>query len=122
MKIIPIALMYFVLSGCNSTGSNTSKENNADNKVSQAAETDGWQILFDGKTTKGWHTYGKSTVGEAWKVADGALYVDTTKKEGGDIVTNETYENFDLKLEWKISKNGNSGIIINIKEDTSKYN
>jgi hypothetical protein len=121
MKIIPIALLYFALSGCNSGGSNASTENKDDKKVSQATETDGWQILFDGTTTKGWHTYGKSTVGDAWKIADSALYVDTTVKEGGDLVTNEDFENFDLKLEWKISKNGNSGIIFNIKEDTSKY-
>jgi len=42
-------------------------------------------------------------------------------KEGGDIVTNDSYENFDLKLEWKISKNGNSGILFLVNEDTAKY-
>ena len=52
------------------------------------------------------------------KVADGTLYLDTTQKEGwqikggGDIVTNDEYENFDLKLDWKIAPNGNSGIIL----------
>jgi uncharacterized protein YaiE (UPF0345 family) len=110
--------------------------NNADTKDKSATitpssapsdDTKGFVSLFDGKTTAGWHTYGKSTIGEAWKVADGALYLDTTKKEGwqtsqgGDIVTAEEYENFDLKLEWKIAPNGNSGIIFYINEDTSKY-
>lgn len=106
--------------------------NNADEKTTApAAETknadSGWVSLFDGKTTAGWHSYGKTGVGEAWKVADGTLYLDTTQKEGwqikggGDIVTNDEFENFDLKLEWKIAPNGNSGIIFYVNEDTSKY-
>lgn len=87
----------------------------------------GWILLFDGQSLKGWHNYGKTTVGEAWKVADGNLYLDTTQKDGwqikggGDIVTDDEFENFHLKLEWKIAANGNSGIIFYIHEDTSKY-
>ncbi|MBP6479149.1 MAG: DUF1080 domain-containing protein, partial [Chitinophagaceae bacterium] len=43
-------------------------------------------------------------------------------KNGGDIVSDEEYENFHLKLEWNIAKDGNSGIIFYIHEDKSKYN
>ena len=84
---------------------------------------DGWITLFDGKTTNGWHTYGKKTVGNEWKVEDGALHLDasTPNKEGGDLVTNDEYKNFDLKLEWKISEKGNSGIIFYVHEDPEKY-
>ena len=114
MKIITIAVLYFFLAG-----SNTIQPNNSN--ISGSSKQDGWQTLFDGKTTKGWHTYGKTTVGAAWKVTDGALYLDNTNKDGGDLVTDGEYENFDLKLDWKISKNGNSGIIINIHEDPAKY-
>lgn len=84
----------------------------------------GWQKLFDGKTTAGWHTYGKTAVGQAWKVSDGTLYLDAKNKkegQGGDLTSNEEYGNFHLKLEWKISKNGNSGIIFFVKEDPLKY-
>jgi len=87
----------------------------------------GWVSLFDGKTTTGWHSYGKDKAGELWKIADGALYLDTTKKEGfqtsggGDLVSDAEYGNFDLKLEWKIAPKGNSGIIFYIHEDTAKY-
>src|ERR1700736_6334368 len=93
------------------------------NTLSDAEKKEGWKLLFDGKTTNGWHTYGKTTVGSAWKVDDGAIHLDASEKSnyqskgGGDIVTNGEYENYDLKLEWKISKNGNSGIIFNIRED-----
>jgi hypothetical protein len=82
----------------------------------------GWISLFDGKTTKGWHSYGKSVAGEAWKVEDGSLHLDAGKNlSAGDIVTDESFDNFDLKLEWKISKNGNSGIIFFIQDEPKKY-
>jgi len=55
------------------------------------------------------------------------LHLDASEKEhnkikgGGDIVTDEQFDNFDLKLEWKISNAGNSGIIFCVHEDTTKY-
>lgn len=94
------------------------------NKKASEQSKKGWQKLFDGKTTSGWHSYGKQQAGSAWKVQDGALYLDTknkTKDNGGDLTTNEEFSNFHLKLEWKISKNGNSGIIFFVNEDLSKY-
>ncbi len=121
MKILSIALMFLSFTGCKSSKTNSSKMDAAQTKATIPVMQDGWQILFDGKTTNGWHTYGKTAVNERWKIADGALYIDNTVKEGGDIVTDEEFDNYDLKLEWKISKNGNSGIIININEDTAKF-
>ncbi|MCB0716375.1 MAG: DUF1080 domain-containing protein [Chitinophagaceae bacterium] len=97
------------------------------NRLSDAEKADGWQLLFDGKTTNGWHNYGNKPIGKAWKVKDGVLYLDTTHKKdwqiegGGDIISDEAFSNFDLKLEWNIAKNGNSGIIFYIHEDKSKY-
>jgi len=84
---------------------------------------DGWISLFDGKTTNGWHTFNKKTVGSAWKVDDGALHLTVPGSEGyqtkggGDIVTDQEFTNFDLRLEWKIAPKGNSGIIFDVKED-----
>jgi hypothetical protein len=81
-------------------------------------EQDGWITLFDGKTTNGWHTYGKKVIGNSWSVSDGTLHLDPSIKDGrGDIVTDEEFSNFNLKLEWKISRNGNSGVIFLVKED-----
>lgn len=90
--------------------------------INHGGKNDGWQLLFDGQTTNGWHTYRKPDVGQAWKVADGILYFDTTRQNGrrvggGDIVTNNEYENYELSLEWRISEGGNSGIIFNVIED-----
>ncbi len=82
------------------------------------AKGDGWISLFDGKTTDGWHSWKQDKPGDGWKVEDGAIHLDpSAKNPGGDLVTNEVFENFDLKLEWKISEGGNSGIIFYVNED-----
>ncbi|WP_316804980.1 DUF1080 domain-containing protein [Pedobacter nototheniae] len=80
----------------------------------------GFKPLFDGKTTTGWHTYNKTTVGSAWQVQDGALHLDPAKKGqdgGGDLVTDQEYSNFHLKLDWKVAPKSNSGIIFFVHED-----
>lgn len=84
----------------------------------------GFKPLFDGKTTKGWHSYGKSTAGQAWKVEDGTLRFDpkaTANGEGGDLVTDKAYTNFHLKIEWKVAPKANSGIIFYVHEELPKY-
>jgi len=89
------------------------------NTLTKQEKKAGWKLLFDGKSTSGWHTYLRDTVGSKWQVKDGALVFDPTQPDegGGDIVTNDEYENFELNLEWKISKGGNSGIIFDVQED-----
>ncbi|MEI9943423.1 MAG: DUF1080 domain-containing protein [Chitinophagaceae bacterium] len=76
------------------------------NTLSKKEENDGWKLLFDGKSTNGWHTYLQDTVGSKWQVQDGAItFVPATGRTGGgDIVTNEEFENFDFRLEWKVVK------------------
>lgn len=120
-------------SGSDSTGTSgnmnggSSMQNSTSSTLSKEDQDGGWVSLFDGKTTAGWHSYGKSAPGGAWKVDDGALHLDAASKSsyqtagGGDLVTDAEYENYHLKMEWKISPNGNSGIIINTKEDTTQY-
>jgi hypothetical protein len=84
----------------------------------------GFKSLFDGKTTKGWHSYGKNSVGPGWKAEDGVLHFDpeaAKNGQGGDLVTDAEFENFHLKLEWKIAPNSNSGIIFYVNEDPEKY-
>ena len=86
----------------------------------------GWISLFDGKSKKGWHIYNGTSDGSAWKVVDGTLFFDPSEKKddktvgGGDLLTDDSFENYHLSLEWKISQNGNSGMIFNIMED-KKY-
>src|ERR1700751_2741157 len=95
-----------------------------ENTLSDQEKKDGWKLLYDGKSTDGWHRYGKAGQGPgAWNGDGGSLHLESAQKagyqtkDGGDIITNDQFTNFDLKLEWKISKNGNSGIIICVNED-----
>ncbi|TFF33251.1 3-keto-disaccharide hydrolase [Mucilaginibacter psychrotolerans] len=111
-----------IMSGCNS-----SKNNTAANTDSTTSIDTTWKPLFDGKTTKGWHTYGKTEAGRAWKAENGVLHLDASQKgnwqtkNGGDLVTDSEYENFQFSAEWKISRAGNSGIIFLVNEDPKKY-
>ena len=97
------------------------------NNLSPEQKADGWELLFDGTTTNGWHKFNGDKVGSAWKIQDSAIYLDSGKKtdgripDGGDIATDAEFENFHLKLEWKIAKDGNSGIMFNVHEDPAKY-
>jgi hypothetical protein len=125
LKVLPfiIGISALVLSACSASKvPATASVNN----LTAKEKKEGFQLLFDGKTTAGWHTYGRDAVGQAWKVVDGALYFDTTRtgrriQGGGDMTTNKEYENFHLKLEWKAAPGTNSGIIFLVHEDTSKY-
>lgn len=109
------------------TSSKQTTMNSGANTMSSTEANEGWQLLFDGNTTNGWHTYGRSDVGGAWKVVDNSLFLDTSYKqkgssnEGGDLVTNDEFENFHLKLDWRIAPKGNSGVIFYVQEDTAKY-
>jgi hypothetical protein len=84
-----------------------------------AKKEKGWTSLFDGKTTKGWHNYGKKDISPLWKVENGYLLM--SEKGAGDIATDKEYENFELELEWKISEGGNSGVYYLVNENPEKY-
>jgi len=90
-----------------------------DNTLSSAEKQDGWQLLFDGSSLHGWHSYNNSTIAR-WEVKDGTIHLDKSKSGQCDITTDQAYSDFDLKVDWKIAKNGNSGIIFNVMEG-SKY-
>jgi Domain of Unknown Function (DUF1080) len=87
----------------------------------------GWISLFDGNSLNGWHTYGEKKAGSAWNSDSFSIHLKPGLKNGyqtaggGDLVSNDTFSNFDLKLEWKIARKANSGIMIFVKEDIAKY-
>lgn len=94
------------------------------NTLTESEKASGWMLMFDGKTTNGWHTYGKNDIGSGWIVQDESLTLDAKKnaqghwqsKDGGDIVYSEEFENFELSLEWKVMACGNSGIMFSVDE------
>ena len=90
-----------------------------DENMSRQAAGD-WLVLFNGENLDGWRSYGEESPGAGWIVEDGAIVLDadesTTSMTGGDLITDGQYENFELELEWKISKGGNSGIFFGVRE------
>lgn len=90
------------------------------NTLTAEEQKDGWVLLFDGKTTNGWHLYNKGNIKSNWTVRDGQLDCDPhIVITHDDLVTEKSYTNYDLRFEWKISKGGNSGVFINVQEDTA---
>lgn len=119
-KIIAIAVFVVSIS-CTSSRQSSSPQPVLNN-LSSKDQQDGWKLLFDGTSKNGWHVYNAKSDGSAWKVVDGSLYLDPKAKGpkgegGGDIITDEAFENFHLKLEWKLDSAGNSGVIIQAQED-----
>jgi hypothetical protein len=82
--------------------------------VTPQEQAAGWRPLFDGKSTAGWRGYKKTEMPRGWQVVDGAL---TRVGEGGDIITNDQFGNFELALEWKVAPGGNSGIFYRVTEE-----
>lgn len=113
MKPYLFSILIIVLFiGC--SDSQTSNDNESDIAVSENAAKDGFKTLFDGKTLDGWRTY-QNKKSDSWSVTDGLLHCkgsDSNKTDmQADLITNAQYENFELSIDWKISKAGNSGII-----------
>ena len=85
--------------------------------LTPAEKADGWKPLFDGHSLQGWHLYAKKSPPLAgWKAEDGILK-KLAGVQGGDIVTDEKFGDFDLAWEWRIAKNGNNGIKYLVTEE-----
>lgn len=74
----------------------------------------GWENLFDGESLDGWKAYNGDEP-KSWTVKDNAIYC-TGEKGGDDLMTVESFADFDLKFQWKIEENGNSGVIYRTRE------
>ncbi len=88
------------------------------NRLSDAEKAQGWQLMFDGTSSDGWRGYNKKTFPAAWIIENGTIRCkgddsrgEAGKADGGDIVySKQLFSDFDLRLEWKISEAGNSGV------------
>ena len=113
MKQVKFLLAALLISITGTIIAKTQKEFNVLKKEEKKA---GWTVIFDGKTTKGWRGYTKTSFPEkGWNIVDGTLHC-CAKGGGGDLIFDKKLTNFELVLNWKISKAGNSGIFIFAKE------
>lgn len=81
------------------------------------AGREGWVSLFDGRTLDGWRGFRMDKAPEGWRVQDGVLM---GSGKGGNLASRESYADFELYLEWKVSPGGNSGIILRVSEQTKQ--
>lgn len=102
----------------------------APNTLSADEREAGWRLLFDGETFDGWRGLGYDSVPSAhWKIESGAIkkmargqvarMPDGQPVQGGDLMTKETFADFELSWEWKIGRGGNSGVKYNVSEQLS---
>ncbi|HEX5170597.1 MAG TPA: DUF1080 domain-containing protein [Cyclobacteriaceae bacterium] len=87
-------------------------------QLSEEQKAEGWKLLFDGQSMTGWRTY-RGLENNSWEVVDGTLHCkpfDNAEKRA-DLMTEGQYKNFELAFEWKISSQGNSGVIYRATEE-----
>ena len=121
--LISLVLMV-ALYACNTKpqSENVPEESITETQTEVSDEND-WIILFDGSDTDGWRAYNGDSLPPGWVAKNGELTFDTelgleqNYKGGTDIIYGkEEFENFELYLEWKLPKGGNSGIFYHLKE------
>ncbi len=90
------------------------------NTLSAAEKAAGWKLLFDGKTLNGWHSYYEADKTKGWTIEDGCLKnpkgTGRPRTGGGDIMTDETFKDFEFSWEWNIQQGGNSGVYYLMQE------
>ena len=101
------------------------------NRLTDAERAAGWRLLFDGKTLKGWRGIGSDSVPAGhWTVENGTIrkipsgdvpvQADGQPLEGGDLLSADTFRDFELSWEWKVAPGANSGIKYNVDEELSR--
>lgn len=98
---------------------------NTKNNLTSREINNGWKMLWDGKTTNGWRGARLDEFPKnGWKIENGVLSVLASgggeSRAGGDIVTKDTYSNFELKVDFRVTKGGNSGIKYYVDTDINK--
>lgn len=130
--MVYILFLLVILTSCGEN-KNQVEQVTGPNQLTKEEISEGWELLFDGKSFNGWRGIGKDTVPDGhWKIEDNAIrkissgnvptMPDGQPLKGGDLITNSTYNDFELTFEWKISEAGNSGVKYNVIEEVSIKN
>lgn len=82
------------------------------NALTEREIAEGVRLLFDGRSTAGWRAYRGGGAPEGWQAVGGAL---TRMGPGGDIMTADEFDDFELSIEWRVARAGNSGIFFRVR-------
>jgi hypothetical protein len=110
-----VFLFFSLYNRVNANSITMQKDTSINNQLTKSEKTAGWKLLFDGSSLNGWRTY-KNGKG-SWKAADGILCSRSADEGNADLITDSVYTNFELDIDWKISPEGNSGILYMVTED-----
>jgi hypothetical protein len=124
---LPLAALAVAGAICALAGCATAQ---SPNRLTAEERAGGWRLLFDGTTLAGWRGLGYDTVPTAhWRVIDGAIVkvasakvprlADGQPAAGGDLMTVESFRDFELAFEWRVTPGANSGVKYNVSEDLS---
>ncbi|TKG91877.1 DUF1080 domain-containing protein [Puteibacter caeruleilacunae] len=121
MFMKPIKLIMMITLSVLMSVNTWAKGEGKPNTLTPKEVSEGWQLLFDGKTFNNWKAYGSDEIPNAWEITDGTIHLLSRKsrngKKGGDIITVKEFKNFEFYVEWKIAKGSNSGICYLINEN-----
>src|SRR6185312_8734329 len=91
-----------------------------ENTLTPQEKDEGWQLLFDGKDLNGWHSYLEKSAGKAWQVQNGMIVLNknakSVYKDYADLTSDDEFENFDFKVEWKMEPCSNAGVMFYVHE------
>jgi hypothetical protein len=113
--VILIMALLMVSSGFNALASSPAGKGKV-NKVTGKEKKAGWELMFDGKTLKGWRGYNRQDIPPVWVIENGTMRVDKSKQvrgdrnSTGDIIFDRKVKNFEFTFEWMIDEAGNSGV------------
>ena len=125
-------LACLLVLGCATAGS-SSTQWSAPNTLTEQEREEGWMLLFDGESFANWRGLGREAIPEShWIIEGGAIRKVTSGEvptaadgqplEGGDIMTKETFDDFELSFEWRVAPGANSGVKYNVSEEMSTAN
>lgn len=139
IPLVALVLSLTGVNGCNLQSERKTGETEEYSKVAYPSENNsltqeekdaGWKLLFDGKSFDGWRSLGRETIPkELWEIENGSIHKINTGEvaslpdgqpaEGGDLITVENFNDYELYFEWRVEESGNTGLKYNVSEEIS---
>ena len=116
-NIICLLVFTITLTSCKQTVKETPQSELEAMNVEKVQPESEWISLFDGTNFDNWRGYLTDEMYPEWTIEDGAMVFTPSGHGGKNIITKETFTDFEMSLEWKISEGGNSGIFWSVYED-----
>lgn len=116
-NIIYLLVFTITLTSCKQTVKETPQSELEAMNVEKVQPVSEWISLFDGTNFDNWRGYLTDEMYQEWTIEDGAMVFTPSGQGGKNIITKETFTDFEMSLEWKISEGGNSGIFWGVYED-----